>query len=139
MEGSYLSVKVIEARNLRPVGEEHSADPYVKLAIEGQTKETVFQEGTLDPKWNQTFKFEIRSGKDDLEVLVLDRDLYASDDFIGRVMIPLETLKDQMKMDTWYDLESTNPAEKWQGEIRIETQWIHSRVRFFSSLIKKLD
>lgn len=54
-------------------------------------------------------------------------------------MIPLETLKDQMKMDTWYDLESTNPAEKWQGEIRIETQWIHSRVRFFSSLIKKLD
>lgn len=42
-------------------------------------------------------------------------------------------------MDTWYDLQSTNPEEKWQGEIRIETQWIHSRVRFFSSLIKKLD
>ena len=44
-----------------------------------------------------------------------------------------------MKMDTWYDLQSTNPAERWQGEIRVETQWIHSRVRFFSSLVKKLD
>ena len=48
-------------------------------------------------------------------------------------------LKDQMKMDTWYDLQSTNPAERWQGEIWLETQWIHNRTLFFKSLVKKLD
>ena len=42
MDGSYLSVKVIEARNLKSVGEDQSADPYVRLTIEGQSKETVF-------------------------------------------------------------------------------------------------
>lgn len=64
----------------------------------------MFQEGTLNPKWNQMFKFDIKKGTEDLEILVLDRDLYASDDFLGRVVIPLSTLNDQMKMDTWYDL-----------------------------------
>jgi len=43
----------------------------------------------LNPKWNQTFKFDIKKGDEDLEVLVLDRDLYAADDFLGRVVIPL--------------------------------------------------
>jgi len=54
----------------------------------------VFQEGTINPKWNQTFKFDILNGSEDLEMLVLDRDLYASDDFLGKVTIPLSTLKD---------------------------------------------
>ena len=35
MEGSYLSVKIIEARNLKSLDEDNSADPFVKLTIEG--------------------------------------------------------------------------------------------------------
>jgi len=42
MDGSYLSVKIIEAWNLKAVDDESAADPYVKLSIEGQQKETVF-------------------------------------------------------------------------------------------------
>lgn len=52
MEGSYLSVKVIEGWNLKASDDDQNADPYVRLMIEDQTKETVFQEGTLNPKWN---------------------------------------------------------------------------------------
>jgi len=29
------------------------------------------------------FKFDIKRGNEDLEILVLDRDLYAADDFLG--------------------------------------------------------
>lgn len=50
------------------------------------------------------FKFDIKKGSEDLEILVLDWDLYAADDFLGWFVIPLSTLNDQMKMDTWYDL-----------------------------------
>lgn len=72
MEGSYLSVKVIEGRNLKASDDDQNADPYVRLMIEEQTKETVFQEGTLNPKWNSMFKFDIKKGTEDLEILVLD-------------------------------------------------------------------
>jgi len=34
MEGSYLSVKVIEGRNLKASDDDQNADPYVRLMIE---------------------------------------------------------------------------------------------------------
>lgn len=139
MDGSYLTVRVIEARNLKPMNEDNSSDPYAVISIEGQKEETKFIEATLNPKWDETFKFDIRTGKDPLEILVLDRDLYSADDFEGKLSLNLMDFRDQMKMDKWYDLQSTNPNELWQGEIRVEIQWIHSRVKFFEDLLERLE
>lgn len=128
MEGSYLTVRVVEARNLKPMDDNNSSDPYAVISIEGQKEETQFVEATLNPKWDETFKFDIKTAKDQLEILVLDRDLYAADDFQGKLSIDLMDFRDQMKTDKWYDLHSTNSKELWQGEIRVEIQWIHSRI-----------
>ena len=59
MEGSYLTVRVIEARNLKPMDDNNSSDPYAVISIEGQKEETKFCESSLNPKWDETFKFEI--------------------------------------------------------------------------------
>lgn len=96
-------------------------------------------ESTLNPKWDETFKFDIKNGKDTLEILILDRDLYSADDFQGKLTLNLMDFRDQMKTDKWYDLHSTNINEHWQGEIRVEIQWIHSRVKFFEDLLGRLD
>ncbi len=139
MEGSYLTVRVVEARNLKPMDNNSSSDPYAVLSIEGQKEETQFVESTLNPKWDETFKFEIKTGKDHLEILVLDRDLYAADDFQGKLTLNIMDFKDQMKIDQWFQLQSTNAQEVWQGEIRVELQWIHSRIKFFEDLLHRLD
>jgi hypothetical protein len=133
MEGSYLTVKVIDARNLKSMTENESSDPYAIISIEGQKEETNFIDAT------QNCKFDVKTGKDNLEILILDRDLYNADNFEGRLILNLNEFKDQMKVDKWYDLQSTNAKEKWQGEIRVETQWIHSRIRFFEDLLARLD
>lgn len=139
MEGSYLTVRVIEARNLKPMDENGLADPYAVISIEGQKEETRFVETTLNPKWDENFKFDIKTAREPLEILVLDRDLYAADDFQGKLSLRLSDFKDQMKMDKWYDLQSTIPNELWQGEIRVEIQWIHSRIKFFEDLLSRLN
>ncbi|CAI2365549.1 unnamed protein product [Moneuplotes crassus] len=139
MEGSYLTVRVVEARNLKPMDNNNSSDPYAVVSIEDQKEETQFIESNLNPKWDETFKFEIRTGKHQLVILVLDRDLYAADDFQGKLTLDIMDFKDQMKVDKWFDLHSTNPHEPWQGEIRIEIQWIHSRIKFFEDLLHRLD
>ena len=139
MEGSYLTVRVIEARNLKPMNDNNSSDPYAVISIEGQKEETKFVESTLNPKWDETFKFDVKTSRDPLEILVLDRDLYAADDFEGKLSLGLVEFKDQMKVDKWYDLQSTNPNELWQGEIRVEVQWIHSRIKFFEDLLGRLN
>lgn len=36
MDGSYLTVRVIEARNLKPMNENNTADPYAVISIEGK-------------------------------------------------------------------------------------------------------
>ena len=139
MEGSYLTVRIIEARNLKPMNENNFSDPYAVISIEGQKEETNFMESTLNPKWDETFKFDIKTGKEPLEILVLDRDLYSADDFEGKLSLDLLDFKDQMKVDKWYNLQSTHPHELWQGEIRVEIQWIHSRRKFFEDLLQRLD
>eukprot|EP00343_Euplotes_focardii_P005541 CAMPEP_0205810326 /NCGR_PEP_ID=MMETSP0205-20121125/14507_1 /ASSEMBLY_ACC=CAM_ASM_000278 /TAXON_ID=36767 /ORGANISM="Euplotes focardii, Strain TN1" /LENGTH=321 /DNA_ID=CAMNT_0053088347 /DNA_START=102 /DNA_END=1064 /DNA_ORIENTATION=+ len=139
MEGSYLTVRIIEARNLKPMNDNNTSDPYVVVSIEGQKEETQFVEMTLNPKWDETFKFDIKTAKDLLEVLVLDRDLYSADDFQGKMALNLMDFRDQMKTDKWYDLQSTNTKDMWQGEIRVEVQWIHSRIKFFEDLLHRLD
>ena len=139
MEGSYLTVRVIEARNLKPMNDDNTSDPYAVISIEGQKEETKFIESTLSPKWDEQFKFDIKTGKDNLEILVLDRDLYSADDFQGKLVLNLHDYKDQMKDDNWHFLNSTVVGERWQGEIRVEVQWIHSRVKFFENLLSRID
>ena len=138
MEGSYLTVRVIEARNLKPMNDDNSSDPYTVLSIEGQKEETKFLDNTINPKWDENFKFDVKTGRDPLEILVLDRNMHVADDFQGKVTFNLMDFKDQMKTDKWYPLQSTNPNEIWQGDIRVEIQWIHSRVKFFEDLLGRL-
>jgi hypothetical protein len=88
-----LTVTLREGINLKPSdlrldGSMGKSDPYVwlYLAHQKQRTKTVFKE--LSPKWNEQFTFEgtlgSLTGGRGLELAVNDKDLFTSDDPIGR-------------------------------------------------------
>ncbi len=70
----------------------------------------------------------------------MDRDLVGSDDFEGCAKINLDSLKDQMKHDLWFELKGMG-GEKLpgNGRIRLVLQWIHSNVTFFADLSQRYE
>jgi Ca2+-dependent lipid-binding protein len=105
MVGSFLTVHVVEARDLRPMDMDGTSDPYVILEIEDQRIETSFKKSTLNPVWNESFTFEISHGSMPLMIEVMDKDTFGEDDSEGICRLKLnEELLDQMKHDMWFEL-----------------------------------
>jgi Ca2+-dependent lipid-binding protein len=55
MNGSILTVHLIEARNLVPQDMSGTSDPYCILRIEDQEIKSKIQPNTLEPLWNEQF------------------------------------------------------------------------------------
>ena len=83
MLGSFLTVHVVEARDLRPMDMDGTSDPYVIVQIENQRSETTFKKSTLQPVWNESFTFEITHGSEPLFIEVMDKDAFGADDSEG--------------------------------------------------------
>ena len=71
MQGSILSVHVIDARELRP-SNGPVANARVRLSIEGNRSSTQEIPATNDPVWNEVSAFDIIEGTDKLLVQVQD-------------------------------------------------------------------
>lgn len=100
MEGSILSVTVIEARNLKSARMTGGGNPYVVLSLDDQqTQSTDPIIGNLSPVWNDIMSFDIMTGKETLIAKVFDRAEIGSDSFIGSCFVTLDMLEDQYKHD----------------------------------------
>ena len=108
MEGSFLTVHVIEARGLKPMDLDGTSDPYVILEIEKQRIETTYKKSTLDPVWNESFTFDINLGTEPLFIEVMDKDTFGKDDSEGICFVSLNDprLIEQQKADMWFDLQN---------------------------------
>ena len=71
MQGSILSVHVIDARELRP-SSGPVANARVRLSIEGNRSSPQEIPATNDPVWNEVSAFDIIEGTDKLLVQVQD-------------------------------------------------------------------
>jgi Ca2+-binding EF-hand superfamily protein len=137
MKGSVLTVNVVKAQNLLPMDIGGKSDPYVILSCENQQIETRYISNDLNPVWEETFTFQIQKGTEDLSVIVMDHDTLGRHDFEGQVLIPLQSIADQMKHDQFFDLHGKNPNEPWQGRIHLTLQWIWSKVRYWETLVNQ--
>ncbi len=54
MDGSILTVNVIEAKDLIPQDINGTSDPYAIIGIEGQRQSTKYIRNTTNPIWNET-------------------------------------------------------------------------------------
>eukprot|EP00040_Diaphanoeca_grandis_P014188 m.71824 g.71824 ORF g.71824 m.71824 type:complete len:709 (+) comp24395_c0_seq2:78-2204(+) len=122
-----LSVTVVSALNLQPMDANGFSDPYVKLYIRPdatkKTKQkTQIHKKTLNPTFNETFRYTLTEDQFDSDVDVLhlqvwDWDKYEKNDFMGAMTFPLPTLKriaseNGDKFEGWFKLLS-----KVQGEL----------------------
>jgi len=121
-----LSVRIIAAYDLVNADTGYFgdvSDPYVSFRLESmdekQRKRTTTISNDLNPKWNSTpFLFPIANDEDALLVEVWDEDMMKSDDFLGRMKVPLyriihgEPNKPYWIRDKLQDIEN--------GELEIE-------------------
>jgi len=62
---------------------------------------------TWTPEWDEFFVFHARS-TDVLTVDVYDHDLVGSNDFLGKIQLPLNTLVHGQEVDQWFNLQLVN-------------------------------
>ena len=70
MQGSILSVHVIDARELRTANPRVSANARVRLSMEQNRSNTQEVPGTNNPVWNEVIAFDILRGAENLQVQV---------------------------------------------------------------------
>jgi len=69
--------------------------------------------------------------------------MYATNETIGKTSINLQFLKDQMKHDEWFELESTAPDLKGSvatiGSVHLVLQWIFCREKYFEQALRRVE
>lgn len=126
MQGSILSVHVIDARDLRP-SSGRDANARVRLSIEGNRSSTQEIPGSNNPVWNEVSAFDIIHGTDKLSVQVQDVQPNRERTIIGEVEIDLRNLS--LDYQRWIEM---NDEGKSKSSIIVPP---YGRNRFFSLLI----
>ncbi|ELR10915.1 uncharacterized protein ACA1_145570 [Acanthamoeba castellanii str. Neff] len=135
-KGSFLTVQLVEARNLAAKGHGKNANgsvPYCMITLGGsQTAKSRVHEKTLNPVWNQTFDFLPAKLGDYLYIVVkhktralvglsVDGDLpNFRDDFLGHLSLPMTEFYGKRTVDKWYTLLKNSPKARVSGEIRLK-------------------
>ncbi|EGC37159.1 hypothetical protein DICPUDRAFT_30730 [Dictyostelium purpureum] len=112
-----LKVKIVEARDL-PIMDRSSAlaDAYVEIRCgSNETQKTDIQKKTLNPIWNQDFRFDFLNDLEiqdkPLDIRVWDYDLVSKNDMIGSVLIDLNGLLDgetpTSQLSGWFPIYDT--------------------------------
>ncbi|XP_047634265.1 multiple C2 and transmembrane domain-containing protein 1 isoform X7 [Phacochoerus africanus] len=93
----FLQVKVIRAEGLMAADVTGKSDPFcvVELNNDRLLTHTVYK--NLNPEWNKVFSFNIKDIHSVLEVTVYDEDRDRSADFLGKVAIPLLSVKASLR------------------------------------------
>ncbi|KAL6628972.1 hypothetical protein ACP70R_028737 [Stipagrostis hirtigluma subsp. patula] len=121
-----LRVHVIEARGLPAIYLNGSSDPYVRLQLgRRRARATTVVKRSLSPVWDEEFGFLVGDVAEELVVSVLNEDRFFSNDFLGRVRVPLTAIMETEDLSlgtAWYQLQPRSGSKfrrKRRGEIRL--------------------
>jgi hypothetical protein len=110
-----LDVRIVEARNLPNTETFGQPDPYVVVTIENTQHKTSVASSTLNPKWDEVFKFVLADpDSTQLELKLWDKNMI-SDAFMGQYRMSLSGLTKGIVKDVTCLLQQC----KTNAEIRI--------------------
>ncbi|KAF4083001.1 hypothetical protein AMELA_G00134930 [Ameiurus melas] len=89
----FLQVKVIKASDVMAADLNGKSDPFCVLQLGNDRLQTHTIYKTLHPEWNKVFTFPVKDIHDVLEVTVFDEDGDKAPDFLGKVAIPLLSIR----------------------------------------------
>ncbi|OHT05533.1 hypothetical protein TRFO_26669 [Tritrichomonas foetus] len=101
-----LNLRVVSASNLPNPEELSAVDPYciIKISVSSKSEQTRVIDNTLDPVWNQNFRFIIPDGvtRFNFEILLRKRDVFDEDSDIGFLKGKIEQIDPYQIIDRSY-------------------------------------
>ncbi|XP_062921977.1 multiple C2 and transmembrane domain-containing protein 2 isoform X1 [Mobula hypostoma] len=123
----FLQVQVIKACNLPAADFAGKSDPFCVLELGNDRLQTHTIYKNLNPEWNKVFSFNIRDIHDVLEVTVYDEDGDKPPDFLGKVAIPLLSVKSGHK--TGYVLKNRKLGQPEKGVLYLQMDIIFNPIK----------
>jgi Ca2+-dependent lipid-binding protein len=119
-----------DGSGLFKLGKAKTSDPYVVITVDPQGKgkkvkirETQMCKKTLDPEWNETFKWQAEGRQfkpaSDLVFTIFDRDRGSSDDPMGEVRFPLSSLFDGQVRDSSFEVKNCSGCKDASGTLQL--------------------
>jgi Ca2+-dependent lipid-binding protein len=115
-----LNVRVCEARGLAKMDALGKSDPYAVLQLVGcaDKQKTKAIQNTLNPTWNEQFRFSIYNpARQALTILLRDQDVTLDED-MAKAEIQLAQVPVGQVVDKWYDLTPVKGV-KTGGQIHL--------------------
>uniref|UniRef100_A0A2K6GZM8 Multiple C2 and transmembrane domain-containing protein 2 n=1 Tax=Propithecus coquereli TaxID=379532 RepID=A0A2K6GZM8_PROCO len=122
-----LQVKVLKAVDLVAADFSGKSDPFCLLELGNDRLQTHTIYKNLNPEWNKVFTFPIKDIHDVLEVTVFDEDGDKPPDFLGKVAIPLLSIRDGQP--NGYVLKNKDLEQAFKGVIYLEMDLIYNPVK----------
>ena len=113
-----LVLDILEAKNLPQTdfGGFLQIDPYCIIQFGSTSKKTKKASGS-HPVWNEVFKFPIAiAERQTVGIDIYDSDSLSEDEFLGHVVVDVETAQKSKIQDLWIDLDNA-------GKFHIKTTW----------------
>ncbi|XP_032906599.1 multiple C2 and transmembrane domain-containing protein 2 [Amblyraja radiata] len=123
----FLQVQVIKACDLLAADFAGKSDPFCVLELGNDRLLTHTIYKNLNPKWNKVFSFNVRDIHDVLEVTVFDEDGDKPPDFLGKVAIPLLSIKNGQR--TGYVLKNRKLGQAEKGVLYLQMDIISNPIK----------
>ncbi|XP_069841073.1 multiple C2 and transmembrane domain-containing protein 2 isoform X2 [Dendropsophus ebraccatus] len=123
----FLQVKVLKAEDLLAADFSGKSDPFCVLEVGNDRLQTHTVYKNLNPEWNKVFTFPIKDLHDSLEVTVFDEDGDKAPDFLGKVAIPLLSVRQGHQVA--YMLKNKDLSSASKGVIHLEIDLIFNPIR----------
>nr|XP_060473431.1 multiple C2 and transmembrane domain-containing protein 2 [Panthera onca] len=126
----YVSARIEDPVSQRPMScvlFPGKSDPFCLLELGNDRLQTHTIYKNLNPEWNKVFTFPIKDIHDVLEVTVFDEDGDKPPDFLGKVAIPLLSIRDGRP--NCYILKNKDLEQAFKGAIYLEMDLIYNPVK----------
>ena len=103
-----------------------SSDPFCVINCNNISLQTSVKWKTLNPDFNESFEIDVSNPQERLKIVVFDKDLIGSDDFLGQIEIPISDFEDGKVHTKTYllrDEANVQDVEDDRGEIEFRARW----------------
>ena len=124
-----LTVDVQEAKNLPRMDTFGLADPFVALTCgKGVRHKTQVKKNNLNPKWNETFVFNVEDSARELKIVLYDWSFTKEEEFIGQVQIATASIEENPDRNEWFKLKDLEGNDV-KGEVKLTIRFITEKER----------